>query len=151
MTQSKILLSLLFWVAPLQAQDIPQPPLNIAYGTSCKDGAIRYWLSTPRRNEWVSTYVASFAHNILPVSIAWLGFGFIKDKILIGGPSHAPCYLLLSPSWVTPLVLYNGFGSGHLFKVPSDPALKGLPLFSQALHQTTTELRMSRGIQMSIM
>tara|TARA_R110002020_G_scaffold2751_2_gene12913 strand:- start:4841 stop:5296 length:456 start_codon:yes stop_codon:yes gene_type:complete len=151
MTPNKTLLSLLFWVTPLQAQDIPQPPLNIAYGSSCNERQIYYLLTAPRRDEWVIATVNTWSVDTKPFSIAWLGFGFMKDKVIIGGTRKAPCHLLLSPSWVTPLVLYNGMGSKNLFKVPADPALKGLPLFSQALYQSPTQLVMSKGIQMSVM
>ena len=152
----KFILSLLAFFSLLTSSpsqgtisDIITTPGNIQYGESCGDSKILFWMNAPRRNEWLRALV----HIGNLDGAAVIGLGFIKANVIIGYSHNEPCWLLTSPSWFLPIPLSRGQGYKHLFLVPDDVALKGLPLFAQALHldAVTNEVTMSRGIQMSVM
>ena len=84
-------------------------------------------------------------------SVAWMALGFTKDHLRIGTSNGEACWLLVGPSWITPIPLFQGRASLNLFRCPTNPAIKGLPLFAQLLHHSAARgLAMSRGIAMSV-
>jgi len=123
--------------------------LNIQYGDSCGANTILFWINAPIRGQSVHTII-EYYDGAGPFSVAWIAFGFTKAKSLIGHYNAIPCWLLTYPSWVTPVVLKFGRGQRSLWKTPNDPALKGLPLYAQALHSNPQGFVMSRGVQMSV-
>tara|TARA_R100000808_G_scaffold23856_1_gene53569 strand:+ start:4785 stop:5228 length:444 start_codon:yes stop_codon:yes gene_type:complete len=127
--------------------DVITAPGNILYGSSC-DKEIAFWLSSPKRGEDVDM-ILDIGDSAPPLAVAWVAIGFTKDNTLIGVSRGIPCYLLAWPHFVVPVVLFNGLASRPLFRVPSDPALKGLPLYAQALSDAV-ELTMSRGAEMQV-
>ena len=139
-------MSLLF-LCPVTAQDIPATPGNIQYGRSCNDEKIWFWLSAPRRGEWLSTFIDAGMNGTPTHSVAWIGLGFMKSTRTIG----QGCQLLVEPSFYITVPLTTGYVHKSLFVIPADPALKGLPLFAQAAHLGWQGFAMSRGIQMSVM
>jgi len=86
-------------------------------------------------------------NGVTPISTAWIGMGFMKSQRIVA----TGCTLLVEPTWIWPITLQNGIAYKHLFMVPRDPALKGLPLFAQACHIGFDGVAFSRGVQMSVM
>ena len=129
---------------------IKEPPVNIQYGKSCNPYELFYWISAPTRGYRVQIVLSVGDSEPLP-ALVWLGFGFNKISVNIGQHQGTDCTLLVAPSWINPVFMVTNYQSGWLFRVPSDPSLKGLPLFSQALYGSTKGLAMSRGVQMSVM
>ena len=105
-----------------------------------------FWLSAPKRGEWLQTMIDVGANGVTPHSVVWVGLGFMKAYRVL--PPN--CRLLVEPTWALAVVVENGWAHKHLFVIPSDPALKGLPLFAQAAHMGWRGLAFSRGIQMSV-
>lgn len=135
-----------FLLGPLLSQDIPATPGNIQYGRSCNDNRIWYWLSAPKRGEWLRLMIDAGMNGVPTHSVAWISLGFMKSSRTVA----FGCTLLAEPTWAWGIDLRDGWAYKHLFKIPSDPALKGLPLFSQAAHVGFRGTAFSRGIQMSV-